>query len=1174
MIEKIIEYSARNRMMIIILVLFGATWGGWALRNVPLDAIPDLSDVQVIVFTEWPGRSPDLIEDQITYPVITTILAAPKVKFVRGQSFFGLSFVYVIFEDGTDMYWARSRVLEFLNEVTGQLPEGVTPSLGPDATGVGWVYQYALVDTTGQNSLADLRSFQDWSLKYWLESVPGVAEVASVGGYVKQYQVNLVPNKLLAYNLPISAIIHAIRQSNNDVGGRVIEIAGTEHMIRGRGYIESVGDLEQIPLGSNADGTPIYLRDVAQVQIGPDMRRGLAELDGKGETVGGVIVMRYGENALSVIDRVKERLKEVEPSLPEGVRVVTTYDRSDLILRAIDVLKRGLTEEMLVVAIVIVIFLLHIRSALIPIITLPIAVLMSFVPMYYMGLTSNIMSLGGIAIAIGAMVDAAVVLVENAHKHLDRWSIDQSRSTVGPTRDERIEIIIRSAKEVGKPIFYSLLIIAVSFVPVFTLEAQEGRLFKPLAFTKNFAMFFAAILAITLAPALMGLLIRGRIHSEEKHPISRALIWLYGPVITLVLRFKKSVIGIAMVALALTALPFGQLASEFMPPLDEGSILYMPTSLPGMSITEAKKVLHAQDKLLVQFPEVERVFGKVGRARTATDPAPLSMVETTITLRPRSEWRDGMTWDKLVKEMDSVLKFPGMPNIWWMPIQTRTEMLATGIRSPIGIKVFGPDLETIEKVALDIERAVRDVPGTRSAFAERVTGGNFVDFVVRRGEAARYGLQVEQVEQIIQTAIGGLNIDQTVEGRERYPISVRYARELRDNLDDLRRVLVPTPTGTHVPIAQLVDIQTVTGPPMIRDESAQLVGFVFVDIVDRPLGEYVAEAQQVVLDRVDIPAGYRIAWGGQFQYMERAREKLMLVVPLTLFIVFFLLYMNFNSIAETLIVMLSVPFALVGGVWLLYLLDYNLSVAVWVGIIALVGVAAETGVVMLVYLDEAWERRVSEGKTSFADLREAVVEGAVQRVRPKIMTVGTTIIGLLPIMLGTGTGSDVMKRIAAPMVGGLVSSTILTLAIIPAIYVIWKGRGLAKEEEAGTPLPSWARFVLITTGLVVALSGVHFLSGLSDTSPGGPQAVITTVQSGSVEISVSGADGRMVSGKNRLSLSFTDAATGVSADVQGVALELFMPAMGGAMAPMQSEADITSLDAPADSWPTSKFRCW
>ncbi len=1040
MIEKIIEYSARNRLMVFILVAFAAGWGVWALANVPLDAIPDLSDVQVIVFTEWPGRSPDLVEDQVTYPVITTMLAAPRVKFVRGQSFFGLSFVYVIFEDGTDMYWARSRVLEYLNEVTGQLPEGVTPTLGPDATGVGWVYEYALVDTTGRRNLAELRSFQDWYLKYWLEGVPGVAEVASVGGYVKQYQVNIDPNRLLAYNVPIGRIIGAVRESNNDVGGRVIEVAGTEHMVRGRGYVRSVEDLEYIPLGTNGDGTPIYLRDVAHVQIGPDMRRGLAELDGKGEAVGGIVVMRYGENALKVIERVKERLQEIGPSLPEGTQIVTAYDRSDLILRAIDVLRHELTQEMIVVALVIIVFLLHFRSALLPILTLPIAVLMSFIPMYYMNLTSNIMSLGGIAIAIGAMVDAAIVLVENAHKHLERWERAGGQGS-------RSEVIIRAAVEVGRPIFFSLLIIAVSFMPVFTLEAQEGRLFKPLAFTKNFAMFFAAVLAITLVPALMGLLVRGRIHSEERHPISRFLIWVYTPVINVVLRFRKVTIALAVLALALTAPSFLRLGSEFMPPLNEGSILYMPTALPGMSVTEAKKALHTQDKVLAQFPEVERVFGKVGRARTATDPAPLSMVETTVTLRPESEWREGMTWDKLIKEMDSVLKFPGMPNIWWMPIQTRTEMLATGIRSPIGIKVFGPDLGTIERIAVDIENAVKDIPGTRSAFAERVTGGYFVDFDVRRREAARYGLRVEQVEQIIQTAIGGMNIDQTVEGRERYPINVRYARELRDNVEALRRVLVPTPSGAQVPMAQLADIRTTTGPPQIRDEDAQLVGFVFVDIADRALGDYVAEAKRVVREKVDIPAGYRVAWGGQFQYLERAKEKLKLVVPLTLFIVFFLLYMNFNSITETLIVMLSVPFALVGGVWLLDLLDYNLSVAVWVGIIALVGVAAETGVVMLVYLDEAWERRVKEGRTTFADLREAVIEGAVQRVRPKIMTVGTTIIGLLPIMLGTGTGSDVMKRIAAPMVGGLITSTVLTLAIIPAIYAIWKAWGLPEKES-------------------------------------------------------------------------------------------------------------------------------
>lgn len=1046
MIERLIEYSARNRVLVLMLVAFSAAWGAWGLSRVPLDAIPDLSDVQVIVFTEWPGRSPDLVEDQITYPVITTMLAAPKVKFVRGQSFFGLSFVYVIFEDGTDMYWARSRVLEYLNEVSGKLPEGVAPSLGPDATGVGWVYQYALVDTTGKNSLADLRSFQDWSLKYWLESVPGVAEVASVGGYVKQYQVNLDPNRLLAYNVPIPRIIQAIRSSNNDVGGRVIEVAGTEHMVRGRGYIKSTADLESIPISTDGDGTPIYLRDVATVQIGPDMRRGLAELDGKGEVVGGIVVMRYGENAMDVIRRVKERIQEIEPSLPDGVELVTTYDRSDLIGRAIDVLTQELTQEMIIVALVIIVFLFHIRSALIPIVTLPLAVLLSFIPMYYMGLTSNIMSLGGIAIAIGAMVDAAIVLVENAHKHLEKWSLDTARPSAGPTGDERMEVIIRSAKEVGRPIFYSLLIVAVSFAPVFTLEAQEGRLFKPLAFTKNFAMLFAAVLAVTLVPALMTLLIRGRIHSERNHPISRGLIAVYTPVINVVLRFRKTMLGLTLVAVAVTVPVFFELGSEFMPPLKEGSILYMPTALPGMSVTEAKKVLHTQDKLIAQFPEVERVFGKVGRSRSATDPAPLSMVETTITLKPESEWRPDVTWDSLLTELDRTVRVPGMPNIWWMPIQTRTEMLATGIRSPIGIKIFGPDLEVIEQVAVQIEQVVKDIPGTRSAFAERVTGGYFVDFHVNRAEAARYGLAVEQVEMIIQTAIGGMNVSHTIEGRERYPINVRYARELRDNLEDLQRVLVPTPSGAQVPIGQLARIETTTGPPMIRDESAQLVGFVFVDIKGRSLGEYVAEAKEIVRQKVDVPAGYRIAWGGQFQYMERAKEKLKIVVPVTLLIVFFLLYLNFGSVAESMVVMLSVPFAMVGGVWLLWALDYNVSVAVWVGIIALVGVAAETGVVMLVYLDEAWNRRVAQGKSTIQDLREAVIEGAVQRVRPKIMTVGTTILGLLPIMLGTGAGSDVMKRIAAPMVGGLVSSTILTLAIIPAIYIIWKGWGLAKER--------------------------------------------------------------------------------------------------------------------------------
>ncbi len=1074
MIEKIIEYSAKNKLLVLIVVLFISAWGVWALLNVPLDAIPDLSDVQVIVFTEWPGRSPDLVEDQITYPIITTMLAAPNVKFVRGQSFFGLSFVYVIFEDGTDMYWARSRVLEYMNEVGGQLPEGVTPTLGPDATGVGWVYEYALVDESGRHNLAQLRSFQDWHLKYWLEAVPGVAEVASIGGFVKQYQVDLDPNALLAYNIPIQKVIEAIRRSNNDVGGRVIEVAGTEHMVRGRGYITSVEDINYIPLGTDGNGTPLYVKDIAEVHLGPDMRRGLAELDGKGETVGGIVVMRYGENALDVIDRIKRKIVEIEPSLPEGVKIVTTYDRSDLIHRAIETLTEKLIEESIIVSLVCILFLFHFRSSLVAILTLPIAILMAFIPMYYMKLTSNIMSLGGIAIAIGAMVDAAIVMIENAHKRLEQWESDGRKGSQG----SRFEVIVGAAKEVGKPLFFSLLIITVSFIPVFTLEAQEGRLFKPLAYTKTFAMFFASILSITLAAVLMVLLIRGKIIPEARNPISRALIWLYYPIVRLVLRFRKSVIALAILILIFTIPAFVRLGSEFMPPLNEGSILYMPTSVPGMSITEAAKVLHTQDKIISQFPEVERVFGKIGRARTPTDPAPLSMVETTVTLKPEEEWRTvrkerwwsarapgflrsaldrfwpeerPISWNDLIEEMDKVLQFPGMPNIWWMPIQTRTEMLATGIRSPLGIKIFGSDLKTIERIGLDIESALSSLAGTRSVFAERVTGGYFVDFEVNRKEASRYGLTVGDVQDIIQTAIGGMNVSTTIEGRERYPINVRYARELRDDIDQLKRILVPTPTGTHVPMAQLADIRTTTGPPQIRDEDAQLVGLVFVDVAGRPLGDYVQEAKQVIEKQVTIPTGYRLSWGGQFQYMERAKERLKIIVPFTVFIIFFLLYLNFNSVTESLIVMLSVPFSLVGGIWLLFLLGYNLSVAVWVGIIALSGVAAETGVVMIVFLDEAYNRRRDAGQMStMQDLYDAVIEGAVQRVRPKMMTVSAIMAGLFPIMWSTGAGADVMKRIAAPMVGGMVTSTVLTLVVIPAIYMVWKGWSIRRKKAVDT----------------------------------------------------------------------------------------------------------------------------
>jgi Cu(I)/Ag(I) efflux system membrane protein CusA/SilA len=879
-------------------------------------------------------------------------------------------------------------------------------------------------------------------LKTWLESVPGVAEVASVGGFVKQYQIEIDPNRLLAYNMPLKRVIQAVRESNNDVGGRTVEMASTEFMIRGRGYIQSLEDIEKIPVGVNEHGTPVQIRHVANVTIGPDARRGIAELDGQGETVGGIVVMRYGENAYQVIERVKEKIEQIKPSLPQGMEIVTAYDRSDLIGRAINTLREKLTEEMIIVSLIIILFLLHFRSALIPIISLPVAVLISFIPMYYMGISANIMSLGGIAIAIGAMVDASIVLVENTHKALDHWE-------AGGRKEPRLEIMLKAIREVGKPVFYSLLIITVSFLPIFTLEAQEGRLFKPLAYTKTFSMLFAAILAITLAPALIPMFVRGKIRSEERNPISRILIWLYTPIVKLALRFRYGVIIAAAILVAATVPVFMQLGSEFVPPLNEGSILYMPTSIPGMPPAEASKILHIQDKILASFPEVERVFGKIGRSRTATDPAPLSMVETTITLKPKEQWRPGMTWEKLVAEMDEKLKFPGMANIWWMPIQTRTEMLTTGIRSNLGIKVFGPDLREIERIAVDIEQALHNFPGTRSAFAERATGGYFLDFKIDRAEAARYGLTVGDVESIIQTAIGGMNISQTVEGRERYPINVRYARELRDDIESLKRVLVPTPGGAQVPIGQLAEISPTTGAPMIRSEAGSRVGFVFVDVKDKDYGSYVRHAQQYIRENVNIPPGYTLEWAGQFKYLQRLLEKLKIVVPVTVLLIFLLLYFNFKSIPESLIVMLSVPFAVIGAVWLMWLLGYNTSVAVWVGIIALAGVAAETGVVMIVYLDEYFDRYQKEGRMkSLGDLKAAIFDGAVQRVRPKLMTVSTTILGLLPIMWSAGTGADVMKRIAAPMVGGMVTSTILTLVVIPALYAVWRDQKLKKEKTS------------------------------------------------------------------------------------------------------------------------------
>jgi len=1070
MIEKTIEYFSRNRFIIFLIVVFLTIWGLWALKRVPLDAIPDLSDVQVIVFTDWPGRSPDLVEDQITYPIVSTLLSAPKVSTVRGQSMFGFSFVYVLFEDGTDIYWARSRVLEYMSGIQGRLPGGVTPVMGPDATGVGWVFQYALVDETGRHNLAELRSFNDWYLKYWLQSVPGVAEVSSLGGFVKQYQVNVDPNKLLAYNIPLTTVIKSIRMSNNDVGGRVVEATGREYVVRGRGYIRSVSDIENIVVAMDGmgTGTPILIKDIADVHLGPDIRRGIAELDGKGEVVGGVVVMRYGENALNIINRVKEKLKEVEPGFPEGVKLVTTYDRSNLILNAIKTLVRTLVEESIIVSLVCILFLFHFRSALVIIFTLPFAILFSFIPMYYMKITSNIMSLGGIAIAIGAMVDAAIVLVENVHKRLEHWEEE------GGTGD-RLRVMIDASKEVGKPIFFALLVITVSFLPVFTLEAQEGRLFKPLAYTKTFGMFFASLLSITFTPALITILIRGKITLEKKNPISRFLIWTYEPIVRFIVRWRKATVFVALIILVATIPFFFMLGSEFMPPLNEGSLMDMPITQPGISITEVSRILQIRDKIIKQFPEVETVYGKIGKAETPTDPAPISMFETTITLKPESEWRKipnkrwysiwapepikkilrpfwpeerTITWNELVSELNRALSFPGITNIWTMPIKNRTDMLITGIRTPVGVKIFGKDLAKIEEIGKEIEAVVKDIPNTRSVYAERVTAGYYLDFYIRREEAARYGLTVGDVEDIILSAIGGENITQTVEGPERYPVNVRYARELRDDMSKLQRVLVPTPSGAQVPIEQLAEIRVRMGPSEIRNEDGSKAAYAFIDMDGRDIGGYVEEAKRAVAEKVKLPPGYYISWSGQYEFMLRVKEKLKIVIPITLLIIFVLLYFNFGSVTETLIVILSVPFALVGSIWLMYLLGYNMSIAVWVGIIAVAGLAAQTGVVMIIYLDNAYEKRMKEGKMkSWEDLIEAIDEGAVQRVRPKMMTVTTMILGLLPLLWSHGAGADVMKRIAAPMIGGLVTSTILTLVIIPAIYAIWKGRTLRIKEE-------------------------------------------------------------------------------------------------------------------------------
>ena len=1041
-IGRLIGFSARNPLPMLLLVAALSAWGWFALRQTKLDAIPDLSDVQVIVFTEWPGRSPDLVEQQITYPITASLLGAPKVKFVRGQSMFGMSFVYAIFEDDTDIYWARSRVLEYLSTVQSKLPAGVSPQLGPDATGVGWVFQYALVDESGKHSLAELRSLQDWNLRFAIQSVAGVAEVASVGGYVKQYQVNVDPNRLRAYGVPLGEVIQAIRDSNQDVGGQSLEIAGHEHIVRGRGYVQSVDDLESIALRTGEGGTPVFLRDVASVALGPEPRRGLAELDGKGEAVGGIVVMRYGENALEIIDAVKQRIAELERTLPEGVKIQITYDRSELIRASIQTVKRTLIEEMIVVSVVIFLFLMHARTALVPILTLPVAVLLAFIPMLYQKLNANIMSLGGIIVAIGAMVDGSIVIVENIHKRVEQW---EASGRPG----KRSEVIVGAMQEVGPSIFYSLLVITVAFIPVFSLEGTEGRLFKPLAFTKTYSMGFAALLAVTATPALAVLLIRGSVKGEEKNPLNRWLIALYAPVVRFVVRHRWSAIVAAVLALTLTLPAWTRLQNEFMPPLNEGAVLYMPTAPPGMSATEAANVLQTMDRELKKIPEVVSVFGKMGRAETATDPAPIGMAETTIALKPKEQWRKGLTWELLIREMDDKLQYPGMPNIFWMPIQTRTEMLATGIRSPLGIQVFADDLDTIERAALEIERAVATVPGTRSAFAERSTGGFYVDVKVKRPEAARYGLRVKDINEVVMTAIGGENIAETVEGRERYPIAVRYAREYREDPEQLKDVLVTTPSGTQIPVSQVADIQFVHGPPMIRSEDGKLVGFVFVD-TDRPIAEYVQDARAAVDQRAKLPAGVRLEWSGQFKYFERAKAKLLIVVPLTLLLISVLLYLNTRSIMETFIVLLAVPFSLIGAIWLLYLLDYNMSVAVWVGLIALAGLDAETGVVMLLYLTLSHRRATEEGTLqSWDDLREVIVEGAAKRIRPKLMTVLTAAIGLVPVLWATGTGADLMKRIAAPMVGGLATSFLMELTIYPAIFAIWKGRQLPSPAPAG-----------------------------------------------------------------------------------------------------------------------------
>ncbi|MBI5527289.1 MAG: efflux RND transporter permease subunit [Deltaproteobacteria bacterium] len=1074
MVRRIIEFSANNRMLVIVLTAAAVAYAVYSMKQIPLDAIPDLSDTQVIVYTRW-DRSPDIMEDQVTYPIITALLGTPKVKAIRGFSDFGFSYVYAIFQDGTDIYWARSRVLEYLSKIKGSLPPGVNPELGPDATGVGWVFQYALVDKSGNHDLSALRSYQDWYLRYALQSVPGVSEVAGLGGFQKQYQVTVDPNRMQAYKVSLMTVMDAIKKSNNEIGGRLMEWAGTEFMVRGKGYVKSTAELEKVVIKTNEKGTPVLLRDVATVSLGPQIRRGLMDWNGEGNAVGGIVVMRHGENALNVIERVKKKIADMRSSLPEGVEIVTAYDRSELIKKSIDNLKHELLLEMLIVSIVILFFLWHIPSAIVPIITIPVSVVLSFIPMYAMGITSNIMSLSGIAISIGVLVDGAIVEVENAYKKLELW---QEGGRKGDFHKVRLEALL----EVGPSVFFSLGVIAVSFLPVFTLVDQEGRLFTPLAYTKTLAIALAAFLALTLDPAVRMLFARmdpfkfrprplawianavavGKYYPEEKHPVSRVLFWLYEGPCRLVLRFPKTVIAAALIIMATTVPIYMKLGQEFMPPLNEGTILYMPTTLPGLSVTQAQSLMETQDRILKSFPEVVTVMGKAGRAETSTDPAPFSMMETTVVLKPPLEWRhkerwysdwapewlksvlrtvwwDRLTYDELIAGMDAAMQIPGNTNAWTMPIKGRIDMLTTGVRTPIGIKILGSDLPEIQRLGETLERMMKEIPGTRSVFAERAAGGYFVDFTPRREALARYGLTVDDVHAVIMSAVGGEGISTTVEGRERYSINLRYPRDLRQNLDQLERILVPTMMGTQVPMIELADVTIATGPAMIRDENAMLAGYVFVDIAGRDVGSYVDEAKKVVGDRLKLPTGYSLIWSGQYENMIRVKERLKLVVPITIFLIFMLLYMNTKSAFKATVVMLAVPFSIVGAVWLLHLLDYNVSIATWVGMIALMGLDAETGVFMLLFLDLSHDEAKRTGKLrNLADLKEAIIHGAVKRIRPKMMTVAAASMGLMPIMWSMGTGADVMKRVAAPMVGGLFTSFLMELLVYPAIYLLWK----------------------------------------------------------------------------------------------------------------------------------------